>query len=90
MTATELAAVPAPIAPPTTEAAAHVLSLLRSARSKIPAELLAGLTVQPRADGGMVLEADRESAWLLAEVLRGLAGAIEGAVGGGAGIGVRA
>jgi hypothetical protein len=43
--------------------------------------LLAGLTVQPRADGGMVLQADRESAAVLAEVLRGLAGAIEGAVG---------
>lgn len=45
--------------------------------------LLAGLTVQPRADGGMVLEADRESAAVLAEVLRGLAGVIEGAVRGG-------
>jgi len=44
--------------------------------------LLAGLTVQPRADGGMLLEADRESAALLADLLRGLAGAIEGAVGG--------
>lgn len=43
--------------------------------------LLAGLTVQPRADGGMVLEADRESAAVLADVLRGLASAIEGAAG---------
>jgi superfamily II DNA/RNA helicase len=44
--------------------------------------LLGGLTVQPRADGGMVLQADRQSAAVLAEVLRGLASAIEGAVGG--------
>ena len=43
--------------------------------------LLAGLSVKPRADGGMVLEADPESAAVLAEVLRGLAGVIEGAVG---------
>lgn len=31
-------------------------------------------------EAGLVLEADRESAVVLAEVLRGLAGAIEGAV----------
>jgi hypothetical protein len=41
--------------------------------------VLAGLSVQPRSDGGLVIEADRESAAVLAEVLRGLAGAIEGA-----------
>src|SRR5690606_36087587 len=45
--------------------------------------LLAGLSVQPRADGGLVLEADRESAAVLVEVLRGLASAIEGAASGG-------
>lgn len=44
--------------------------------------LLAGLDVRPRADGGFVLEADRESASALAEVLRGLAGVIDGAVAG--------
>ena len=44
--------------------------------------LLAGLTVAPRADGGMVLQADRAAAGVLAEVLRGLANAIEGAAGG--------
>ena len=44
--------------------------------------LLAGLTVAPRADGGMVLQADRVAAGVLAEVLRGLANAIEGAAGG--------
>ncbi len=41
--------------------------------------LLAGLSVEPRGDGGLVLRADRESAAVLAEVLRGLAGAIEDA-----------
>ncbi|MFN3242205.1 MAG: DEAD/DEAH box helicase [Planctomycetota bacterium] len=41
--------------------------------------LLAGLSVQPRSDGGLVIEADRESAAVLAEVLRGLAGVLEGA-----------
>jgi hypothetical protein len=47
--------------------------------------LLAGLSVAPRADGGMVLQADREAAGVLAEVLRGLANAITGAVAGGDG-----
>ncbi len=41
--------------------------------------LLAGLSVQPRSDGGLVIEADCESAAVLAQVLRSLAGAIEGA-----------
>ncbi len=45
--------------------------------------LLAGLTVAARADGGMVLQADREAAGVLAEVLRGLANAIDGAAGAG-------
>jgi superfamily II DNA or RNA helicase len=41
--------------------------------------VLAGLCVQPRSEGGLVIAAARESAAVLAEVLRGLAGAIEGA-----------
>ncbi|MEM7199772.1 MAG: SNF2-related protein [Planctomycetota bacterium] len=45
--------------------------------------LLAGLSVQSRSDGGLVIEADSESATVLAEVLRSLAGAIEGAAPGG-------
>ncbi|MDO8349398.1 MAG: C-terminal helicase domain-containing protein, partial [Planctomycetota bacterium] len=75
--------------PPSTTAAAATSAEheeLAPARAGIdPARvrsLLAGLTVQPRADGGMVLQADRDAAAVLAEVLRGLAGAIEGAVGG--------
>jgi superfamily II DNA or RNA helicase len=43
--------------------------------------LLAGLSVAARADGGMVIQADREAASVLAEVLRGLANAIDGAAG---------
>ncbi len=75
----ELDAPPrAPAAAPVGSGAAAVIDPAR-VRS-----VLAGLTVQPRADGGMVLEADRESAAVLAEVLRGLAGAIAAAVGGGA------
>jgi hypothetical protein len=47
--------------------------------------LLAGLTVTPRADGGLVLNADRESAGVLARLLRSLAAAIEGGVAGSGG-----
>jgi len=49
-------------------------------------KLLAGLQVTARADGGLVVNADRESAGVLVELLRGLASAIEGGV---AGKGVR-
>lgn len=40
--------------------------------------LLAGLSVTPRPDGGLVLHADRESSAVLVQLLRGLASAIEG------------
>ena len=66
-------------------AAPDAIESARGAPSLEPARvrsLLAGLSVQPRSDGGLVIEADRESAAVLAEVLRSLAGAIEGVAAG--------
>jgi superfamily II DNA or RNA helicase len=72
---------PANSSPPTAaEKTAHGTSTTAAPPARVAADLrsvLAGLSVTTRPDGGLVLQADRESSATLVQLLRGLASAIE-------------